>query len=69
MDYTKSTVFPFILHSPTCPSDLAETIYYFYTRREAQEACNLMRRLMPDSDSFYSSLAVFMAVYSDSYDY
>ena len=68
MEYTKSgyaALFHLIPGSPEDSRDLPKSIFYFTTRREAREACSVLRRLLPPS--FHSSLAVFTAVYSDGY--
>nr|VWO95074.1 ATP-dependent RNA helicase mak5 (EC [Ganoderma boninense] len=68
MEYTKSSyaaLFHLLPGSPEHSHDLPKSIFYFATRREAREACSILRRLLPPS--FYSALAVFTAVYSDGY--
>ena len=68
MEYSKSSfhaLLPLVPDSPATPSDLPKSIFYFSTRREAREACNLLRRCLPAT--LRNALAVFTAVFSDAY--
>ncbi len=68
MEYAKSSyasLFAFIPDSPGDIGPLPKTIFYFSTRREAREACSIIRNLLPKH--LAASTAVFTAVYSDSY--
>ncbi|KAF5334931.1 hypothetical protein D9611_012779 [Ephemerocybe angulata] len=55
----------FLPHAPLTPNDFVKAIFYFKTRQQARDACDLLRAALPSK--FQELLLPFTAIHSEEY--